>query len=58
MVITNKKKRQKFDKVEVFTSPVVQRQYQPIGMKESKNQTLLDQLGGQQVKANEKSVNN
>lgn len=53
-----KKKRQKFDKVEVFTSPVVQRQYQPIGMTESKNQTLLDQLGGQQVKANEKSVKN
>lgn len=54
--------RQKFDKnkikIEVSISPVVHRQFLPIEMKESKNQPLLDQLGGQPVKANEKSVNN
>jgi hypothetical protein len=45
-------------KIEVCISPVVHKQFQPIGMKESKNQPLLDQLGGQQVRAKEKSVNN
>lgn len=42
------------EQIELCVSPVVHKQFQPIGMKESKDQLLLHQLVGRQEKANEK----